>query len=316
MKKTVLVVALFIFASSLFAQEIVDGSFENNWTSVPSERGEYWDYENNLFRTLNSLYQLPTVPITTELTAFREGSNAQEGQYAIRLESASFAGIVFVPGAFGTIGENVGAEYVATGGITIKTDFAHQPLFLKGYYKYAPVAGDSASIELELSYHDEIIAHSLYIEKNAVNEWKAFSIPVTYSVPQAPTHLKLIFSSSAAYDFANLMNCAGQVGSALYIDNLSFQYDPEGLEEPLLGKQSVSVYPNPSSEMVHFDLGKKCNGQLVIYNMLGAEITRLDITNQIMEYNVSSLDAGNYFYRVIDGKTITSSGKFVVNGAK
>lgn len=313
MKKTVLSLSLLLMSVSLFSQNISDGSFEN-WTENQSPRGVYLDYANNIFRTLNSLYEIPDDPIRTELTAFREASDVQHGQYAIRLESVSFDGIIFVPGAFGTIGDDVGAEFVAEGGITVRTEFVHKPLYLNGYYKYLPVAGDSAAIELELYYYDlESIAKTVFIEPDQVSNWKPFKIPINYTNDYTnPTHLKLIFSASAAYNFDDLENCRGQIGSKLFIDNLSFQYDPEGLEEPLLNRQTVKVFPNPASDIVKFDLGEENKGELVIYNLLGAEIARMSIENRIVEYNVSELVAGNYFYRVIDGKIITSSGKFIV----
>ena len=94
-----------------------------------------------------------------------------------------------------------------------------------GYYKYAPVASDSASISVKLYNGSEVIAEGYLLEKNEVNTWTQFEVPMVYSNTSAtPTHISIIISASAGYDFADLTNCQGQEGSSLWIDDLEFTF--------------------------------------------------------------------------------------------
>lgn len=203
---------------------IYDGSFEKKWKELTAERGKYWEYQTALFNTLNLLYELPIDPLPCEVTAFRS-TDAQDGKYSIKLVTANLNGMLLVPGAFGTISPDFVGEFLNDGGITVKKEFPYKPASLTGYYKYSPVEGDSAAIDMELFSNNKVIASKVLKIKNATDEWTAFTIPFEYTDDNAkPTHLKLLFISSAGYNFDDLQTCKGQANSTLYIDNVQFTY--------------------------------------------------------------------------------------------
>ncbi len=317
MKKLLFLTGLLSVSFMLFAQQeqIEDGGFETKWSQKPSYRGSYWEYaggDNDMMRTLNSLYALEMSALRTELTSFRE-TNTPYGNYALRMESVSFQNTLFVPGAFGTISPTYIEEFLDWGGIESSADFYSRPLRLTGYYKYAPVNNDSASIEIELTNYGETrIAYTLWKEKNTVSEWTPFDITIDYVNDWIDvTELRLIFSASAGYNFADLENCKGQVGSKFWIDNIAFEYTA-GLREPLMERTASKVYPNPAATTTTISFDKALNGKLVVYNMLGAEVLTQTVDGDAVEINVSHLSKGAYLYRVIEENNIRTSGKFVI----
>ena len=74
----------------------------------------------------------------------------------------------------------------------------------------------------------------------------------------------------------------------------------------------TTIYPNPSADMVHFDFSKEVNARLVIYNINGAQIFEQNVNDNHADYNASALANGTYLYRIIEGNTILSSGRFAV----
>jgi hypothetical protein len=316
MKKTLLSFFFIISIVTLSAQVIQDGSFETKWGTYAAESGNYLDYSYedslDLLMTLNILYQLPADPIPGELTAYRE-TDAQDGNYAIRLTSKNLGGILLVPGALGTISNNFIEQFLSSEGIiSVKKEFPFKPLALKGYYKYTPVNGDSAAIDMELFNGSVSIAKAQKIEYNTVSSWTFFNLPFVYSdTTLAATHIKLLFVASAGYNFNDLMSCVGQINSSLYIDNIYFEYE-NGLTESLLPIVKVTVYPNPSTDFVTFDFNREVKGELVIYNISGAQVGTINVSQSKVEYRNSDLSSGTYFYRLIDSNKILVSGKFIV----
>ena len=322
MKKTLLSLLMAVAVTvGAMAQEFPDGGFENNWTYHNSQGG-YWDYETDVLMTLNGLYELNGVEMTTSLTAYREENNVHSGQYAIKLVSVWFGtDLVFVPGALATLNDPVNETYVADyldedlGEINIKEPFAFKPWRLTGYYRYEPVGGDSASIEMKFylgstvhSTCDKFIIHD-------TPEWTYFDIATGLENSYfAVDMMSMVFSASADYNFADLEECKGQEGSALYLDDLAFRYDndQQGLVEPLIPVVKTKVYPNPSADMVHFDFNKEVNARLVVYNINGAQIAEMNVNDNHADYNASTLSNGTYLYRIIEGNTILSSGQFAV----
>ncbi|MEG2071423.1 MAG: T9SS type A sorting domain-containing protein, partial [Bacteroidales bacterium] len=127
----------------------------------------------------------------------------------------------------------------------------------------------------------------------------------------AITHLKLLFVASAGYDFNALENCVGKANSNFCIDNVAFSYD-NGLTEPLISSVKAMLYPNPSTDIVNFEFNKEVTGKLIIYDVTGAQIAEIPVQDMKTQVTTSELSNGHYFYRLIEGKTILSSGKFTV----
>ena len=324
MKKTLLSLLMtVVMTAGAMAQDIPDGGFEN-WQHRPGGGG-YWDYETDMLMTLNGLYEMDGVEMFTYLTAFREEENVHSGNYAMRLTSVRFAstdgtGGIFVPGALATLNEPVGghdyvSDFLELGVINLKEAFSFKPWRLTGYYRYTPVAGDSASIDMKFYFGNTPQSTCEKFIIHETSEWTAFDIATGLENSYFDVDMmSMVFSASANYNFDNLEECDGQVGSTLWLDDLAFRYDnePMGLVEPLVPVVKTTVYPNPSADMVHFDFNKEVNARLVIYNINGAQIYEANVNDSHADYNASALSNGTYLYRIIEGNTILSSGRFAV----
>lgn len=316
MKKILSSLLLIALVGSAVAQNVPDGGFEN-WV----DKGNYIDYNTSLLMTLNGLYDMNGVEMETALTAYRD-NNAYEGNYAIRLTSVWFGtDAIFVPGALASLNEPITDSYITDfldlHQINLRESYEFKPWRLTGYYKYAPVAGDSAAIELKFYQQSGAVLSTCdkLIITEAADQWTAFDIHTglensVYGVAE----ISLVFAASAAYDFDDLEECDGQAGSSLYLDGLAFRYDndPLGLVEPLIPVVKTTVYPNPTANNVNFAFNKEVNANLVVYNINGQQIATKQISGTNADFNASSLANGTYLYRIIDGNTILSSGKFAV----
>ncbi|HOV11832.1 MAG TPA: hypothetical protein PLL90_08715, partial [Bacteroidales bacterium] len=103
-----------------------------------------------------------------------------------------------------------------------------KPLKFRGYYKYAPVGGDSALVSVLLSKYNpalgkrDTIGLGREIFKNVVTEYTMIDLPINYQSQETPDTLTLLVCSSAGIRFDDLMNCKGQVGSTMWIDEIFF----------------------------------------------------------------------------------------------
>lgn len=207
--------------------QIPDGGFETSWTNQVCDAGDYLEYQTAALFTLNSLHAFPaSLHINGPVTAVRD-ENAHSGNYAMKLTTLllqSGETSILIPGAAGTLNNTFISDFLQSGGnISVKKEYTDSPTALSGFYKYAPVSGDSASISVILYHDNEVVASGLLLEKNTIDSWTEFNVPIVYYNDAAPTHLEMIFSASAGYDFSDLQHCLGQVNSTLYLDDIQFE---------------------------------------------------------------------------------------------
>jgi len=76
----------------------------------------------------------------------------------------------------------------------------------------------------------------------------------------------------------------------------------------------IHVYPNPSSDIIHFEideLNQTCN--LEIFSVEGKKVGSHTLQNGINTLNVTHLQKGIYFYKILSDKTMIGAGKFIKN---
>ncbi len=86
------------------------------------------------------------------------------------------------------------------------------------------------------------------------------------------------------------------------------------ISSPNEDTKAVTIYPNPFSTIATIEVNDAAHigrVELVLYNVLGAEITRTRITKQTTTLHTNDLPAGVYFYKVIDGAKTIQSGKLI-----
>jgi len=181
----------------------------------------------DFLRTLNYLYTLPAAaggpgPKTTFNT-----DDSYSGTYAALLVTGEFSpqgSPILIPGLLGTDSLDI-----PNGTISVGKRYTEKPLRFQGYYKYEPVGGDSALFSVLLSKYNtgahkrDTIALARQVITNTVSTYTMIDLPLNYYFTDVtPDTLTLLICSSADIRFNDLMNCKGQVGSKLWVDEISF----------------------------------------------------------------------------------------------
>jgi len=323
-------IILFCFllsAFSLNAQQtpIPNGSFEDNekgWRYDYSNYfGYYWEFETDLFYTLNSLRQLKNDQGAPDLTAFKEG-NAQHGANCIKLVSGRVAAgtsYVFLPGMVGTITQDFVDEFLNYQGKVTKTKIWEYdtPHALEGYFKYKPVENDSALIDIAFYNNDKpVFIVQKIIKETITNKWEKFSIDIPSQYwNKVYDEIRIIFAASAGVNWERLDECKGRLGSTLWIDNVSLNYtkDPNGIKQNLFSTLKANAFPNPATEVINIELNENFTGTVSVYNITGSKVMEENMNGTQIQLNTSTLAAGNYIYKLMNENTIFAQGKFVIS---
>ena len=325
MKKIILYFLPFSFLLSPFilnAQyqpQLPSSDFETGWVNKTGVNGVYEEFLTEYFYTLNSLYALDNEPKPADLTAFKD-MNPQQGKFAIRLVSGvvPVGEDVFLPGMVGTINEDFVKEFLGSedGNVTVYRDWLgyDTPHALEGWFKYNPVGGDSALIDIGFYRGgDNPVFIEKLIIKETVNQWSKFSITIPKQYwNQEFTSIRVLFVASAGVNFNKLMECKGQKGSTLWIDNIYLNYGEVGIKQDIFSPLKTKVFPNPATEVLNLELNENFTGKVLVYDMLGSFIMTESIQGTQCQLNTSSLAAGNYVYKLMNENTIFAQGKFVV----
>ena len=307
----------FVVTLRLEAQtQFPDSGLEKCWEKIKnptSGKADYWDLKEIYFlTTLNSLHQLEGDLGDAPLTAFRVvGADIYDGDYSIELISKPMIlgdETIFLPGVAATIRISISPMSCVLG-----KPFTARPTALKGFHKYAPVKGDSAAIEVWVQKNGTVLGRGKQIITEAVPNWSMFSVPIAYESNETPDTIVIIFAASGNYDFSSietLMKCKGQTGSALYLDNIEYEY-PEGIKEFLTPEIKLSVYPNPSTEQVSIQIAKETTGTVIIYDYLSRKIGEYPIHGTQTTIAISDYATGSYLINIVENDRVITTGRFI-----
>jgi hypothetical protein len=314
-----------LFAFCLKAQDQIqfpDSSFETAWKDKIGEDGPYKEFQTQYFYTLNSLSSIAPPLGPGEITVERVG-NAYHGQYCIKLTSAKvpIGTPIFLPGMVGTISENFVQQFLDYNTVDVMRDWFGNatPHALEGWYKYVPVNGDSALIDIGFSndlFGGEDVAEQLIIkESTGPLAWKHFRVVIPEKYRDGMyANIRTLFVASAGVNWDEFDACKGQYGSTLWIDDiyLNYNYPENGIKQDLFPTLKTKAYPNPATDVLNLGLSEYFTGKIMIYNSLGSLVMEENINGTQSQLNTSTLATGNYIYNLTDGNTISAQGKFVV----
>lgn len=87
-----------------------------------------------------------------------------------------------------------------------------------------------------------------------------------------------------------------------------------GIQNINADDESVTLYPNPFRSSLAIKINDDAvlnNCKLTIYNVLGQEVLKMDITQHSTTIESSKLISGIYFYKVIEDNNVIQSGKLI-----
>ncbi|MBM3171025.1 MAG: PCMD domain-containing protein [Bacteroidetes bacterium] len=299
MKKTLLFLSFLSLGISLSAQPIVNGDVES-WQSYNDVMGSPYDdlgpntdRSTNFLRTLNAILEAPL----TQQSAYKVTGQAAYSNTSIVVVTTMVAGSILVPGYLGTGDVDISAATIYLG-----RPFTGRPTAMKGMYRYESVNGDSAAFYCSFSKYDalnqtsSVIGEGNLVVSTAVPEWTPFQVPITFTSTDSPDSTNIIIASSAGYDLVNLQGSVGQVNSALYLDDISFEF-PASLDTYSEG--NALVYPNPSSDEVRVQLENAQEKlRLRLYNASGQQVLETRGAGNEISASVVNLPAGTYVLMV------------------
>jgi hypothetical protein len=207
----------------------IKGGCFNQWVKVNDGFDNIcMEPAGNYLRTLNYLTTLPASaggpgPLTTDSTR-----DSWSGKYAALLITGTFSPQgtpILIPGLVGTDSLDLPNSTIILGKRYADTIM---PVKFRGYYKYAPVGGDSGMVSILFSKYNpslhkrDTIGFARQIYKAVVSNYTMIDLPINYFSTTKPDSLTLLICSSAGVNFVDLTNCKGQVGSKMWIDEIEF----------------------------------------------------------------------------------------------
>jgi hypothetical protein len=209
----VLLLAWFATAPKGFSQgQIPNGDFEGWFTP---QFASHEEPSSGWWTTLNTLKSIGG-PETVEKTP-----DAHTGNYAAKLTTRQW-GTLTIPGLL------VSGEFdIQNPNFLVQGQpFTDLPLAFKGWFKYAPVSGDSAGIAALLTRWNtnlqrrDTLALAALVVMGSYPAWTAFDLPFVYlQTGLNPDSILVAMVSSG-----DGQNFNGQVGSTLWIDDVSLDY--------------------------------------------------------------------------------------------
>jgi hypothetical protein len=136
-------------------------------------------------------------------------------------------------------------------------------------------------------------------------QYQAFDLVLNYyDLLETPDSINIVFSSSAEGD-----NFQGQVGSTLFIDEISLDYTPTAIQNSVENSFSV-IYPNPATTDLFIHLNSETKlATFLLYNMEGQLLTKTTFTSPDNYFDVTKYKAGMYFYSLQNEKGQRINGK-------
>ena len=285
MKKALLLICVMAQLSA-FAQ-IPNNGFEN-WIN----KGTYMDPQG-WWTANDSIKSGSYYPVTQSTDHYP----AIVGSYSIRLESGT--DVVFPPANWANWGLSWTGDWNGNN-YPVFAVSGHPNTFC-GYYKWLPHQGDTMDIHCVLYKNGVSIAQAELSDSATHSSWTSFTVAFNGYVAADSGR---IFMS--CYPDCKTSGCAKSHNSVLYVDNLSF--DSLLTATPKIDfTKSVSIYPNPSRDVLYISLQGENSGLLTaeLYNITGRRVlsTQSTLTNNgTMKVDVRSLHSGVYLIKLITDK--------------
>jgi hypothetical protein len=100
-------------------------------------------------------------------------------------------------------------------------------------------------------------------------------------------------------------------GSALYVDDVTMT-SVTGIETPIFSNETINIYPNPATDVLHINTSVKINTRFSIYSVTGRLIQQKELQGNT-DIAINELPAGAYIYQLHtqDGATQLFQGSFI-----
>jgi Putative carbohydrate metabolism domain/Secretion system C-terminal sorting domain len=304
-------IALIGFTQSLSAQTtpLANGDFES-WQRSSSNRydeptGGIWATPNP---SLDAGIGTTAAPVEKETNL----ANVQNGSLAAKLTTRSIFGVKAAGSLY--TGKFVFNLVNPVSSAKLGVPFTARPTAFRGWFKYTPVNGDSCLVYARLTRKNPItnqreqVGIARQMTKTAVANYTYFDLPINYNSSATPDSIIVVMISSGGGENLN----APQVGSTLWVDNVSLYYAPTATEMSLERMVAVQTFPNPATTTLNLRLSdaQKTETRFQLFSLDGrlAQTEKLTAGQAEHSVDVAALPKGSYLYSIVapDGVTIAA----------
>jgi hypothetical protein len=176
------------------------------------------------------------------------------------------------------------------------TSFTARPDSLVGWVKCNSVNGDTSGIILQLTKWDAIaltqeqLGFGSFITTSTSTSFYRFSVPIEYVSENTPDSISVFVLSSIGN---------GQIGSAIWVDDLSLIYNTSSIGE--LNGTSFEVFPNPVND--ELSISSKTVDKMEVYSATGILINHILIDSGLVaSYDTKELANGLYLIKNSKGE--------------
>jgi hypothetical protein len=301
MHKTTLATLVFIISAILsgyntIAQNQIPNADFESWTgNVPTS----WDTSNEVI--LGTSF----VCVTKDVT------NPQSGTSSAKVRTVTnnifIVGPVTMPGIL-TLGDVVIDILNGTGSVEGGVPVSGYPKFLKGYFKYTPVAGDSCIMGIGLTRWNgtssDTVAFAYKSFGDAVTTWQEFSIPIEYTTWIEPDSMNIMFVSS------NILFGSPIGGSTMWVDNLWLEYSQVSVNEVGFNRECIVYESSDGSSLIVSTPGNKAR-KIELFSLNGTLVQSIEKpAAEKTAIPINNLTTGVYIARVHMQDGSTRSVKF------
>lgn len=291
-----------------FAQQPTNAGFESTWVAQTGYSEPPGWGTPNLLSSSATIFGANAVSVSQATSP-----NVNSGTYAVKISTIKYTpGFVdistYLPNdTFGFVfsGKIMPSSPYLFPGYTQTTRYAQ----LDFYAKYTPVGSDQGTCTVFFQKRngtkvDTIAYGATLIASNT--SFAKLSVPLTYKSGLAPDTATIIFNSSYTKP---------QIGSALWVDDLSFSGLVAGINERNMLLNAIKVFPNPATDNITFaaSVANESLSLVEIFDATGRRIDGIAIQNNRHELNVNKYAEGLYMYNAYnDKKELIGIGKFNV----
>lgn len=300
MKKIFTIISVF-FVSGAVAQTTANGGFES-WTTVPATFPAPAYDECDNWNSLNSLTSALGVITCYKATA---SIDVHSGSAAIKLVTKQAGGQI----ANGLV--TTGTVNPATSSVGGGVSYTLRPDSIIGWYKCAPMAGDSGFVEIQLlgaGGDTDTIGYAIFRTPGIdVTTYTRFALKINYRNANPVVKSLWILSSSRS-------NTVHIVNSTLFLDDIQLGSDAwaaTGINE--IPTFDLTVCPNPTTGNIIIKNPLSLKVSFILYDVTGAIAEEEKINSSSTSIDITQLPNGIYIYSIIDSNgLVVNTGKIVV----
>ncbi len=171
-----------------------------------------------------------------------------------------------------------------------------EPVNFKFHYKFHPVNGDSASVEIVLwDSSGYQVAEGLAVITDSASTYTLMTVPINYSITGGAA-----FYSFTIRNFYSSEPGSHQpsLGTRFIVDNIGFNYFSASADNTTKNDRQINVYPNPARSWINIDAQAFKNTHFKIHSIIGQTILEGNLQPNSNTIDLNGFEEGVYILEI------------------